>query len=85
MAALTDVDVREVQELLNLNGYSAGPVDGVVGPRTTGAIRAYQSDYDLEATGRPSFGLLRHLRAVTSGEMPLPGALQASGSIDDLE
>ena len=83
--ALTDIDVREVQELLNLNGYSAGPADGIVGPRTSGAIRAYQADYTLKVTGQPSRRLLAHLRAATAGELPAPDALQATGPLGEPE
>jgi len=69
---LSDADVRETQDLLNLNGYFVGPVDGVVGPRTSLAIRTYQANHGLSVTGGPSPELLEHLRDVTSGHTPEP-------------
>ncbi|MBM4267580.1 MAG: peptidoglycan-binding protein [Deltaproteobacteria bacterium] len=68
--SLSDADVRETQDLLNLNGYFVGPVDGVVGPRTSLAIRTYQANHGLSVTGGPSPELLDHLRDVTSGHAP---------------
>lgn len=37
--------------LINL-GYNCGAVDGVIGPHTEGALRAFQKQYDLEPTGK---------------------------------
>jgi peptidoglycan hydrolase-like protein with peptidoglycan-binding domain len=55
--------VRNVQgELIEL-GYRPGPVDGVVGPRTRAAIRAFESAEGLPASGRPTPELLVQLQA----------------------
>lgn len=44
-------DVKSVQRgLLELGYYEAG-VDGIVGPRTTAAVRAFQKDKKLQITG----------------------------------
>jgi peptidoglycan hydrolase-like protein with peptidoglycan-binding domain len=50
LAARTDV--RAAQRHLKEHGYYSGPVDGVIGPATEGAIRAYQRDRGLRVTGR---------------------------------
>ncbi len=44
--------VRRAQERLNQLGYTAGTADGVVGAKTRAAIRQFQSDQGLQATGR---------------------------------
>jgi len=44
--------VRTVQRTLADGGYDPGPLDGALGPRTRAAIRAWQRDGKLEATGR---------------------------------
>jgi peptidoglycan hydrolase-like protein with peptidoglycan-binding domain len=51
-----------VQSVLNDLGYSAGPVDGLMGGKTRGAIRAYQTDSGLPASGEPSLALYEHLQ-----------------------
>jgi peptidoglycan hydrolase-like protein with peptidoglycan-binding domain len=45
-----------VQRVLNDLGYSAGPVDGLMGGKTRNAIRAYQTDNGLPASGAPTAG-----------------------------
>jgi peptidoglycan hydrolase-like protein with peptidoglycan-binding domain len=44
--------VRAVQQALNARGYDAGPADGILGESTRDAIRTFESDADLELTGR---------------------------------
>ena len=46
------VDVRTAQRQLRDRGYYSGPVDGVIGAATEGALRAYQRDRGLKVTGR---------------------------------
>lgn len=53
---------RELQERLNAAGFNAGPVDGVIGPGTRRAIRAYQTASNLPADGWASLSLLERLR-----------------------
>src|SRR5262245_7932192 len=45
-------DIAAAQQRLKDRGYYAGPVDGVMGPRTAAALRAYQRDHGLSATGQ---------------------------------
>lgn len=42
-------------------GYYDGVVDGIFGPRTSRAIRQYQSDYGLAVTGRLDRATLQNL------------------------
>ena len=45
-------NVRQVQEALKAQGHDPGSVDGVMGPQTQEAIRAYQRSQNLTETGR---------------------------------
>ena len=43
--------VMDLQDKLELMGYEPGPLDGCFGPRTARAVRRFQTDWDLRATG----------------------------------
>jgi|SRR5215831_10842724 len=43
--------VAEVQRLLAGAGYYHGPIDGIMGPQTRRAIRAYERDHNMPAYG----------------------------------
>ena len=55
--------VMYVQQSLNTLGFDTGPVDGVAGPRTRGAIREFESRAKLAGDGEVSPELLRGLLA----------------------
>jgi len=57
-----DPTVAEAQRLLNNLGYDAGPVDGLYGPRTAAALRAFQEDHGLPADGLVDAGSVSALR-----------------------
>lgn len=61
-AADTSVVIGRVQERLNALGYDAGPADGVLGPSTREAIRAFEAARDLPVTGDLSPDLLTALQ-----------------------
>jgi len=46
-------DIEDVQRRLVTLGYDAGSPDGLLGPKTRAALRAFQGDRGLPATGRP--------------------------------
>ena len=56
-----DGTVSRVQGGLAQLGYRPGPVDGVMGPQTSDAIRAYQRDHGLLVDGRASVQLADHI------------------------
>jgi len=56
-------DIRTAQRQLKERGYYAGPVDGVIGPATENALRAYQRDRGLKVTGRLDSPTVRSLTA----------------------
>ncbi len=67
--------VAAVQRGLNDLGYSAGPVDGLMGSKTRSAIRAYQIDKGLPVSGEPSRSLNDHLQeTLLAGFTPATGA-----------
>jgi hypothetical protein len=45
-------NVRQAQEALKAQGQDPGPIDGVMGPKTQEALRAYQRSQNLTETGR---------------------------------
>ncbi len=51
VASNSDSTVRSAQAALNDRGYDAGPVDGVWGPNTQGAVRRFQADRGLTQSG----------------------------------
>ncbi|MBL4821473.1 MAG: lytic murein transglycosylase [Gammaproteobacteria bacterium] len=60
--ALSRDNVLELQELLNLRGFDAGSVDGILGSRTRTAIRAYQGREGIPMDGYASYSILEALR-----------------------
>jgi hypothetical protein len=56
----------KVQSALSRRGYYDGPIDGVIGPDSSRAIRAFQEAQGLPATGRIDPNVLRPLK------LPLP-------------
>ena len=43
--------VRKVQQLLKDKGLNPGPIDGVMGPLTTEAVRDFQNRYGIRVKG----------------------------------
>lgn len=59
--------LKQAQCLLLYLGYSPGWPDGVVGPKTCGAISVFQSEYGLPATGQPDDTTCKMLVAAVAG------------------
>jgi len=60
---LTSPEIREVQILLNQKGYRAGPADGVGGPKTMLAAKAYLKSKGLQQATDLDLHFLNQLRA----------------------
>jgi len=56
-------EVEELQRLLNRLGYNTNGVDGLVGPNTRAALRAFQTARELAADAFPTGALLERARA----------------------
>lgn len=59
-------ETEEMQQLLNRLGFDAGSEDGLLGPRTRAAIRAFQKEHSLPPDGYPTPALLKRLRALAN-------------------
>ncbi len=57
----TRARLLRAQTALATRGYNVGPVDGIMGPRTGAAIKAFQSDQGLAPDGRVTNGLIERL------------------------
>jgi hypothetical protein len=68
--------VREAQVLLSQLGFGPGPIDGLLGPRTAAAIRAFQRLKGFETTGTLSSPVVAALRSDASarGDRAQPSA-----------
>ena len=58
---------KQIQALLIYLGYDPGQVDGILGPKTKGALSAFQPDYGLPATGQPDDTTGKMLVAAVAG------------------
>ena len=58
---LTLDDRKRLQQRLTAAGFDTEGADGVIGPKSESAIRAYQRQNGLPETGQPSPGLLARL------------------------
>ncbi len=55
---LSKANIMKMQAALNARGYDAGPVDGIAGRRTKGALQRFQKDQGLLADGYPTLEML---------------------------
>jgi hypothetical protein len=67
--------VADIQRELARRGLYDGAVDGLSGPKTDAAIRRYETQAGLRASGEPSEALLAHLRR---GQRPAPNRQTAA-------
>jgi len=62
-AKMDRAQVRNAQQALKSEGHDPGPIDGVMGPRTTAAVRAYQKAAGLQETGQLDQATMNRLGA----------------------
>jgi localization factor PodJL len=55
--------IRNIQAILNNNGFDAGPPDGVMGKKTVSAIKEFQASIGMAATGEIDDRLVQELLA----------------------
>ena len=58
---LDSCQVSRIQNILKDKGFDAGPSDGILGPRTSHALRGFQESGGLAVTGKPDKETLRAL------------------------
>ncbi len=74
-------DVRSVQEALKGKGHNPGPVDGVIGPRTQQALRAFQRAQNIQTSGQLDSSTASALGVtLSSGSSSTPGSSSRSSS-----
>lgn len=68
---------RQIQNLLDYLGYDPGPIDGMSGPNTEDAVRAFQTAEGLKADGDPDQETQAALlAAVAEGRMHTPAKVE---------
>lgn len=72
-----DDDVLRIQVFLSDNGYDPGPADGIFGPQTSNAIKAFERSLGREPTGELSEFMLNEASSVD-----IPPRLIRDSSID---
>ena len=60
-------EIKQIQGKLKQQGYDVGQVDGVLGPTTQQALRQFQEDKGLQASGQPDQQTLSSLNVQPSG------------------
>ena len=74
-------DVRSVQEALKGKGHDPGPIDGVMGPRTKQALRAFQRAQNIQTTGQLDGSTASALGVtLSSGTSSTPGSSSRGSS-----
>jgi hypothetical protein len=73
------VAVRQAQRQLNRMGYRAGPEDGRAGPQTRRAVRTFQRDEELRASGELDRATLAAL-GVETGRATAGAGAETSGA-----
>jgi hypothetical protein len=75
-------DVRQAQEALKSQGHDPGPVDGVMGPQTRQALRAFQSSNGLKQTGMLDAATKQKLNIEnSSGSAPMRGERSSTSPV----
>ena len=62
---LSKDEIKELQGKLGAAGFTAGPIDGVVGPQTQAALRRYAQSRSLAKPPKPTQETLLRLRSET--------------------
>ncbi len=76
---VVDPTVISLQEALDVLGYDAGPIDGVLGPDTAAAVEAFQTDMGIEPSGYVNAETARAIaEASPETELLVVEALQAA-------
>lgn len=65
--AQSSTAVREAQQALKDKGFDAGPIDGVMGPKTSAALKEFQESQGLKTTGQLDAQTLSALDVQSTG------------------
>lgn len=73
-------DVKSVQEALKGKGHNPGPIDGVMGPHTQQALRAFQRSQNIQQSGQLDSSTASALGVQLSPERGAGSSSTGSGS-----
>jgi peptidoglycan hydrolase-like protein with peptidoglycan-binding domain len=73
--------LRKVQQSLNDQGYDAGKVDGKWGPRTEAAVKKFQGDHGIEASGHIDAQTITALGIAQPAPSTTTGSAQPSSKV----
>jgi peptidoglycan hydrolase-like protein with peptidoglycan-binding domain len=76
-AGLSSQLIADIQDALRTLGYEVGSSSGRLTDQTRAAIRSYESDQNLLASGQPSTELLQHIRRSIQTGTRAPAAADA--------
>lgn len=76
-------DLKSIQERLNTLGFDCGKADGIMGPKTRGAIVAFQGKHGLTPDGIVGPITRAALETATPGQAPTPAAGTKGASTAD--
>jgi peptidoglycan hydrolase-like protein with peptidoglycan-binding domain len=71
-------DTRAAQGALKTQGFDPGPIDGLMGPRTSAALTDYQRKNDLPVTGMLDEATMQKLDVRSTRATDVPAASPAS-------
>lgn len=74
------VDVRGAQQALRDKGFDPGPIDGRMGPRTTAAVREFQSKENIIASGQLDAETRGRLMASSGAPAASPATTNSDGT-----
>jgi peptidoglycan hydrolase-like protein with peptidoglycan-binding domain len=79
MAADRSETIRSTQQMLKDKGYYQGDVDGILGPQTRRALRQYQKEHNMAATGRMTRETSERLGAVNADDPSVGSHFEEAG------
>jgi peptidoglycan hydrolase-like protein with peptidoglycan-binding domain len=75
--------IRELQQALKMKGFDAGDEDGTWGSQTEAAVRIFQEDQGIEATGQPDRETIYALGIESVGDQGTVGSGTYQGNEQD--
>ena len=79
VSAQSGMDVERAQQALKQLGHDPGPIDGVMGAQTTAALKAYQKQHGLRATGQLDAATSEKLTQPATAPAQTPSRTEAGG------
>ena len=67
-------NLKEIQTFLSCNGFNPGPIDGLSGSRTDGAIKSFQKTVGLTADGQVGPATRQAMRSYSSVSFTFQGS-----------